>query len=210
MYKLLLVTAQKEIQDLFQHQIDWAAINCRAPLLAETAQEAIEMLNSKAIDAVGYHLPKDASAPLAQFLRYGRPSMLVFEVANEKEKQLVILGEVVRMLNRLRADFSDEYYDEDTMLLMQRDELVANVLAGKVHDLDVLERELKLIRTRLDWSRTGLLYEIDLPQGDVYLSEHRGHAQQRLESALQVLKAISQERQVLLFTCHDREQKLMN
>ena len=33
---------------------------------------------------------------------------------------------------------------------------------------------------------------------------------QRLESALQVLKAIGQERQVLLFTCHDRERKLMN
>ena len=184
MYKLLLVTEQKEIQDLFQHQIDWTAMNCRAPLLTKTAQEAIEMLNSKAIDAVGYHLPKDAAAPLVQFLRYGRPSLPVFEVANEKEKQMVILGEVIRVLNRLHADFSDDYYDEDTMLLMQRDELVSKVLAGQVHDLDVLERELKLIRTRLDWARTGLLYEIDLPQGEVYLSEHRGHAQQRLERAL--------------------------
>ena len=95
-----------------------------------------------------------------------------------------MLGELVRLLNRLRADFSDDYYDEETMLTMQRDELVRNLLAGQLHDYDVLERELKLIRSRIDPARTGLLYEIDLPQGDVYLSEHRGHAQQRLESAL--------------------------
>lgn len=184
MYKLLLVTEQKEIQDLFQHQIDWAAINCRAPLLAASAQEAIEMLNSKAIDAVGYHLPKDTAAPLVQFLRYGRPSLPIFEVSADQEKQTTILGELVRVLNRLHADFSDDYYDEDAMLTLQRDELVRNLLAGQVHDYAVLERELKLIRSRIDPARTGLLYEIDLPQGDVYLSEHHGHAQQRLESAL--------------------------
>lgn len=184
MYKLLLVTEQKEIQDLFRQEIDFSAMNCRAPLLVATAQEAIELLNSKAIDAVGYHLPKDTAAPLVQFLRYGRPSLPIFEVCAEKDKQMTILGELINILNRLHADFSDDYYDEDAMMTLQRDELVHHLLAGEMHDWEVLERGLKLIRSRIDPNRAGLLYEIDLPQGDVYLSEHHGHAQQRLESAL--------------------------
>lgn len=183
MYKLLLVTDRKDIRALFRDQIDWASLNCRAPLIAAEAHEAIELLNSRAIDAVGYCLPKE-DAELARFLRYGRPSLPIFEVCDNLEKQLVVLSELRSLLSRLHTDFSDEYYDEDAMLTLQRDEMIHDLLAGEVRDWATLERELKLIRARLDTERPCVLYEIDMPQGDVYLSEHQGHAQQRLESAL--------------------------
>lgn len=183
MYKLLLVTDREDIQRLFRERIDWAALNCRAPLMAATAHEAIELLNSRAIDAVGYFLPKE-DAELTRFLRYGRPSLPIFEVCADPERQQLALSELRNLLNRLHSDFSDEYYDEDTMLTLQRDELIHDLLAGEVRDWATLQRELKLIRARLDTNRPCVLHEIDMPQGDVYLSEHQGHAQQRLESAL--------------------------
>lgn len=183
MYKLLLVTDRKDIQALFENEIDWPRFNCRPPLITASAQEAIEWLNSKAIDAVGYHLPKYDAIPLSRFLRYGRPSLPIFQVTEEAETQKTILKETCILLDRLHSDFADDYYDEDAMLTMQRDELMHQLLAGKMHDWDYLLRGLQLIRTRLNPQAPSLLYEIDMPQGEVYLSEHH-HAQQRLESAL--------------------------
>ena len=184
MYKLLLVTDREDIRALFRDQIDWAEMNCRPPYTAQAAQEGIELLNSKAIDAVGYHLAQQDALPLVKFLRYGRPSLPIFEVCAQREKQMTILMEMTAVLDRLHADFADEYYDEDAMLTLQRDELVHSLLAGELKDADALKRELQLIRARVDPDRPCVLYEIDMPQGEVYLSEHQGHAQQRLESAL--------------------------
>lgn len=184
MYKLLLVTDREEIQALFRDQIDWAALNCRTPIMTAVPREAIDLLNSRAIDAVGYSLPKKDAAELVKFLRYGRPSLPIFEVEGDLEKQKTVLAEVRGVLDRLHADFADECYDEDAMMTLQRDELVHRLLAGEVQDFASLERELKLIRARANPALPCVLYEIDMPQGDVYLSEHQGHAQQRLESAL--------------------------
>lgn len=183
MYKLLLVTDREDIQALFRDQINWALLNCREPLITASAHEAIELLNSKAIDAVGYHMPKKAALELVQFLRYGRPSLPIFEVHSHLNKQMVVLEEMRRILDRLHADFADDY-DADAMLRLQRDELIHSLLAGELNDWPMVERELKLIRARFDASKPCILYEIDMPQGDVYLSEHHGHAQQRLERAM--------------------------
>ena len=184
MYKLLLVTDREDIRKLFRDQIDWAGLNCRPPFIASSAQEGIDLLNTQAIDAVGYHLPKPDAIPLSRFLRYGRPSLPIFEVASKLDKQLMILHEMADMLNRLHADFADEYYDENAMLNIMRDELVHTLLAGEWQDGESLKRELKLIRSHVRPERPCVLYEIDMPQGEVYLSEHHGQAQERLESAL--------------------------
>ena len=183
MYKLLLVTDQKDIQELFQNQIDWLRLNCRPPMITASPQEAIEWLNTKAVDAVGYHLPKYDAIPLSRFLRYGRPSLPIFQVTADEDMQKTILDETRALLDRLHSDFADDYYDEDAMLTMQRDDLMHQLLSGGLHDPDYLERELQLIRSRLNARGACLLYDIDMPQGEVYLSEHH-HAQQRLESAL--------------------------
>lgn len=183
MYKLLLVTDQENIRELFENQLDWAALGCRKPQMIATAEEAIELLNTAAVDAVGYYLNKQAAVPLIRYLRYGRPSLPIFEVCDQPEKQQAILKETRMLLDRLHADFSDEYYDEDAMLTILRDELAHQLLAGEIREWPALERSLQLIRARVDPKGVCVAYEIDMPQGEVYLSEHQ-HAQERLESAL--------------------------
>ena len=184
MYKLLLVTDRTDIQAMFRDKINWARLDCRAPYFAYGPQEAIDLLNSKAIDAVGYRLEKQDAFPLTKFLRYGRPSLPIFEVNDDPQKQMVALRQLTAVLNRLHSDIYDDYYDEEAMLTIQRDELVHQLLAGELTDWESVKREMKLIRSHVSLDQPCVLYDIDMPQGEVYLSEHRGHAQQRLESAL--------------------------
>ena len=184
MYKLLLVTDREDLRTQFLDQIDWAKLNCRVPYMASSPQEAIDLLNSKAIDAVGYRFFSTDGMQLTKFLRYGRPSLPIFQVCDTAEKQTEMLAQTVSVLNRLRADYADSYYDEETMLTLQRDALIHSLLAGEMCDWDSVMREMKLIRAHVSLDKPCVLYEIDMPQGEVYLSEHSGHAQERLESAL--------------------------
>ena len=184
MYKLLLATDQENVLSLFRDQIRWAGLNCRAPYTASTPQEAIDLLNTKAIDAVGYLFASPDGIQLTKYLRYGRPSLPIFQVCVEKDSQMEALRQTVKVLDRLHADYADEYYDEEAMLTIQRDEMVHSLLAGEQQDWASVTRELKLIRAHVSLDQPCVLYEIDMPQGDVYLSEHRGRAQERLESAL--------------------------
>ncbi|MBQ9263206.1 MAG: hypothetical protein IJ189_03235 [Clostridia bacterium] len=184
MYKLLLVTDREDIQSLFQDQLDWKKTSFRPPFIAATAQEGIDLLNSRAIDAVGYLLPQDDAMPLKRFLRYGRPSLPIYAVCENAAEQEKVLKELTGVLDRLHADFADDYYDEEAMLTIQRDELVHALLAGELKDWEALKRSFKMIRSHVSLDHPSILYEIDMPQGEVYLARHSGHAQQRLESAL--------------------------
>ena len=184
MYKLLLVTDREDISSLFRDQIDWAKLNCRKPYFAADPQQAISLLNSKAIDAVGYRFFGLDGIALTKFLRYGRPSLPIFQVCETVDAQTMVIRQTVSVLDRLHQDYADEYYDEESMLTLQRDEVMHSLLAGEIQDWESLNREMKLIRAHVSLDQPCVLYEIDMPQGEVYLSEHQGHAQQRLESAL--------------------------
>ncbi len=185
MYKLLLVTDQADARALFRDQMDWAKTNFRPPLIASSAQEGIDLINSKAIDAVGYRFASKADAmPLKRFLRYGRPSLPIFTVCDSVSQQQLVLKELSAVLDRLHADFADDYYDEEAMLTIQRDELVHALLCGQLQDWDAVKRSFKLIRSHVSLDHPSILYEIDMPQGDVYLAGHSGQAEKRLESAL--------------------------
>ena len=103
MYKLLLVTDREDLRSQFRDQIDWARLNCRSPYMASSPQEAIDLLNSKAIDAVGYRFFSTDGMQLTKFLRYGRPSLPIFQVCETAEKETEMLAQTVSVLNRLRA-----------------------------------------------------------------------------------------------------------
>ena len=187
MYKLLLVTDREDLRTQFGDQIDWAKLNCRVPYMASSPQEAIDLLNSKAIDAVGYRFFSTDGMQLTKFLRYGRPSLPIFQVCDTAEKQTEMLAQTVSVLNRLRADYADSYYDEETMLTLQRDALIHSLLAGEMRDWDSVMREMKLIRAHVSLDKPCVLYEIDMPQGEVYLSEHSGRYVEGIYYAVAVL-----------------------
>lgn len=183
MYKLLIVTDREDIRQMFAGEIDWARLNCRMPRIVGTAEEAITLLNSSAVDAVGIHMAEAQATPLVRFLNYGRPSLPMFAVYSSLEKQMPVLKDTRQLLDRLHQDFSDDSYDEETMLSIQRDELIHSMLSGQQNDWDRVKSLLRLTRLRINPAAVCVLYEIDMPQGDVF-SDHHYHAQRRLERAL--------------------------
>ena len=183
MYKLLLVTDQPGIRDMLENRVPWTVMGFGKPLFAAGAQEAAALMRTQAVDAVGCSLPEEETRKLGAFLDENKPCLPVFELWENEQKQFNLLYEVRAVLNRLKADFSDENYDEAAMLTLQQDRLIHSLLAGQVEDPAALKRCMGLLRFRLDGDRTCVLYEIDLPHGNVYIAEHQ-HAQVRLERAL--------------------------
>ena len=183
MYRLLLVTDQPGIRDMLNDQIPWTALGFAKPLCADGTREAIALLQTQAVDAVGCSLSEEEARTLGTYLDQNKPCMPVFELCDNAQRQLNLLYEARAVLNRLKADFSDEGYDEAAMLTLQQDRLIHSLLAGQVEDPAAMKRCMRLLRFRLDGDRTCILYEIDLPYGNVYITEHQ-HAQVRLERAL--------------------------
>lgn len=183
MYKLLLVTDQPTVRDMLESRIPWMAMGFGKPLYAAGAREAAALMEAQEVDAVGCSLPGEEVLRLDAFLDAQKPFLPVFELCNDAQRQLSLLYEARAVLNRLKADFSDEDYDAASMLTMQQDELIHSLLAGQVEDPGAFMRCMRLLRLRLDGEKTCVLYEIDIPRGDVYITEHQ-HAHVRLERAM--------------------------
>ena len=182
MYKLLLATDQEVIRQAFQ-EYPWNRMGFHAPLIVSSSEEAIDALNSHAIDAVGYYFEKKNGVKLSSYLRYERPSMSIFSVTMDSEKQLMVLKELSEMMYRLHSDFSDDPYDDETMRTLLKDELTHRLLSGKIEDFAMAERQFKVLRSHISFTRPCMVYELDMPQGDVYMSLHY-NALERLERAL--------------------------
>lgn len=186
MYKLLLVTDNAPLKDLLFEQVDWHALGFHRPNLACNAQEAVAALESKVIDAVGFQLTGEDQKQLTRYLRYGRPSMPLFKVEMNAEAQSAVMKELLRVMDKLRTDDADAYYDQETVLNHVRDEFVHQLLCGEIEDYGRVERTLAYIRARIDPEKMLVLYDIDMPQGEIYMQEHNDPArrQHRLERAL--------------------------
>lgn len=182
MYKLLLATDQKDIREAFENH-PFREMGFHRPLIASTSEEAIELLNSHAIDAVGYYFEKKNGEALSQYLHYDRPSTAIFAVSHESDKQLLVLRELAEMMRRLHSDYADEPYDSEAMRTFLRDELTHNLLAGHIEDFAMAERQFKLLRSHISFTRPCMVYELDMPQGEVYMTMHRNGVE-RLERAL--------------------------
>ncbi len=182
MYKLLLATGNPEIRSLFE-TISLNAIGFSKPLFAVRADDAVRLLSSRAIDAVGFYLEGQDAATLSNYLHFERPSLPVFTVCSDPDKQMLYLKETAAVLNQIHSNMTDAPYNDDMMRTMMRDELMHRLLCGEVEDFSVVERQLKLIRSHLSATRPCMVYEMDMPQGDVYISEHQ-NAMDRLERAL--------------------------
>lgn len=182
MYKLLLATDREDIVAQFG-KMDWAGLGFHGPYVASSSSEAIHLLQTKGLDAIGFYFTDNEAKMLSSYLHTERPSLPVFSVSEDPEKQRVIILELRAVLNRLHADISDVPYDDDAMRTMMRDELFHSLLCGEITDFSVVERQLKLIRSHVSATRPCMVYEMDMPQGEIYMSEHV-NAADRLERAL--------------------------
>ena len=184
MYRLLIATNEPNVLDQLNASVDWASLNFRQPMVVDTADSAIKCMESQRVDCVAYMLSSGEARKLSNYLNTVRPSLPIFEVRRSQEAQLRTLTDMRRVLACLHGDTSDEVVDEKTIMSMLRDELMHNLLAGEITSEKELRGRLELLRSHLSLTRPCVLYEFDMPQGEVYLNFQWHYGSERLEKAL--------------------------
>ena len=184
MYRLLIATNEPDVLDKLNASFDWASLNFKAPMVVGTAEDAIRSMETKRVDCVAYMLGSGEARKLSAYLNTMRPSLPIFEIRRSLEAQKRILNDMRFVLDRLHADDADEMLDEATIMEMLHDELTHNLLAGEITNEKELTGRLQMVRSHLSLTKQCLLYEFDLPQGEVYLASQWHYGSERLERAL--------------------------
>ncbi len=183
MYKLLLVTDREEVRNAFLSIDDWETMDFEPIAIKEDVQEAIACLETNCIDAVGYSIRHSDVSPLHHYLVDVRPSLPIFQTHKHDVTLRQELERIRRFLAQLRSDFTDNY-DEQAVLEYLRDELMHQLLSLEIHHADELKSRLKLARSRISPDKPAFLFDFDMPQGEVYLSDRWHYGRERLENAL--------------------------
>lgn len=183
MYKLLLVTDRDEVRQAFLKIDNWTEMMFRPITIIEDVEEAIDYLESHAVDAVGYSITNAPVAPLHQYLN-SRPSLPVFQTHKHDDTLREEIMNISRFLNKMHADDTDENYDEQTVLNMLRDELMHQLMREEIFSREQLLSRIKLVRANASITMACYLYDFDLPQGEVYLADRWHYGSERLETAL--------------------------
>ncbi len=184
MYKLLLVTDREEVRNVFLRITDWINMSYHPITILSDVPQAIEYLETNSVDAVGYSVRYTDVSPLHQYLVERRPSLPIFQTHQHDDTLRTELARVRRFLDQMHGDHTDEGYDEEAILEYLRDELVHQLLAGEVASAAELKSRLKLVRAEISPTDPCFLFDFDMPQGEVYLSDRWRYGSERLENAL--------------------------
>ena len=184
MYKLLLATDRHDVQDMFSEISDWENRGFRKPRMASSAQEAIACLENHHVDAIVYCLNAQEEKQLYGALVQSYPDLPIFRVGENRAAQEMILNEVRVVLNRVRADFSNDGYSIADMMKFSRNEFMRTLLSGGVAGRREVLFRLKLLRYPLAVDKPCVLLDMLLPQGDEYLAGRWHYGSERLEVAL--------------------------
>lgn len=186
MYQVLIAVNDPDMQSKLKSRINWQEMHFRPPFIASTADEAITLMESKRVDCAAYMLTTDEARTLSIYLNNFRPSLPLFELRQNLQEQIKSLEDVRAVLNRLHMDISDEEIDPETLFDMLRDELFHKLLVGEITDDNVLRGRLPLLRSSISADSACIMYDFDLPQGEVYLSSQWHYGSERPENALRV------------------------
>ncbi len=184
MYRILIALKDPQAFAAMNESIDWQSMNFHQPTIVTSADEAINEMETKRVDCIAYILDKYEARTLNAYLTKVRPSLPIFQIKRKLDSQNQVLKDMLRYLDRLHSDNSDEVYDESVIMDMLRDELGHNLLAGEISNEHVLRGRLQMLRSYVDPDKKCVMYDFDMPQGEVYLMNQWHYGSERLENAL--------------------------
>lgn len=184
MYRILIALKDPQSFATMNESIEWHSLNFHEPMIVTSAEEAISIMETKRVDCIAYILDQYEAQTLNTYLTKVRPSLPIFQIKRRVESQLHVMKDMLRYLDRLHSDMYDEVYEESVILDMLRDELGHNLLAGEISNDKVLRGRLQMLRSYVDPDKRCVLYDFDMPQGEVYLMNQWHYGSERLENAL--------------------------
>lgn len=183
MYRLLIVTEDQAVWDMFAAMEGWEAMGFKTPRLRRSVDEAIECMHKHHIDAIALD-DSESLKPLSDYLNEQCPCMPIFQIEKNADAQMDTIRRVGRLLSRLHADDSNDCYDEAASFDQQRNRWIKKALSGLVETQDEMEKELKLYRCTEQVETPCVVARLALPQDDNFLTNRWHYGSERLETAL--------------------------
>lgn len=182
MYKLLLVSDKAEVRALYERFAEWENLGFERPVVASSAKEGIDELNSSRFDAVSSLLSVSEGKQFFAYLAR-RPEMLGMETARDEARLRREISSARRTLSSRDAARQTKQVDDVTRAM--QDEFCCDLLRGASPDSERIdERVRSLGLSAINPERPVATSSFRLPQGDYFLSEVWRYGRERLENAL--------------------------
>lgn len=183
MYRLLIVTGDEAQQSMLSAMDGWQAMGFKPPQVLSTADEAVDYLNKRRVDAIAVGVSPDLE-DFRAYLDEKAPNKPLFEIAASPQEQRERILELYRLLTRLSADDSNDEYDDAYKLQMQREQWLKRIIGGLVPTESDMARQMQLYRCRERLDVPCVLARLELPEDDTFLSNRWHYGSERLETAL--------------------------
>ena len=184
MYRLLIVTRDQRVEDMFNSMQGWEAMGFKTPRLRKTVADAIECMHKHHIDAIAIDDEPDY-AELEQWLDHNAPDMPIFEIAPDADSQLAVLREVDQLLNQLHTDDSNDDYNESYYFKLARERWMKRLLCGLAPDTEYVLKQQRMFRCKEDAQQPCVYARICMPEGDAFIASRWHYGSERLGVALQ-------------------------
>ena len=91
MYRILIALKDPAAFSAMNEKIDWRSMNYHEPAIVYSADEAINMMETKRVDCIAYILEKYEAASLKKYLNHVRPSLPVFQIKRDYDAGIWIV-----------------------------------------------------------------------------------------------------------------------
>ncbi len=183
MYRLLIVTEQQSVRDMFEGMTGWEVMGFKQPRLRATTEEAILCMQKHHIDAIAVD-DSEHFADLNAHIEANCPTMLRFNVESDPEEQRKTIRILDRLLNQIRADHSNNQYNDKNALKYTRDRQMKALLSGMIPTEKELADRLCMLRCQEKADVPCVVARLGLDEEDPFLTERWHYGSDRLEVAL--------------------------
>ncbi|MCR4875574.1 MAG: hypothetical protein K5922_00210 [Clostridiales bacterium] len=151
MYKLLLVSDREDVLDAFAQVDNWDYNGFAKPHIRHDPEGAKESLQKHHADGIAIALDRaESEEELIAFLWQEYPLLPIFEAGRTPAEVQEYLGELKKLLNRVRVDFSSDVFDERQMMIRARRHFFRGLVGGKKMTCQQVYRQMRLLRSRMD------------------------------------------------------------
>ena len=147
MYRLLIVTGNQSVRDLFTAMEGWESLGFKPPRLRQTTQEALECMQKHQIDAIAVD-DGPAFDELNRFVEEQCPAMLRFPIEKTPDEEWKVIRALDRMLGNLHADHYNDEYDLMGSLSHSQERLLKGIVCGLIPTEKELQDRLFMLRCR--------------------------------------------------------------
>jgi len=185
MYKLLLISDQKDVLDAYEQIDNWEFNGFRKPHIRHDLEGAKQSLQIHHADAIILDLENRDKLEIFRYLRANYPLLPLCMAGKTTEDAKKYLAELLQMLNWLHADFASEAFDEQKMMIRARRHFFRNLVSGKkAVTRDELKRKLLMLRSRMEPEKPCILLDLEQDDREGDLPEYNEDTDHLLEREL--------------------------